>query len=576
MSELSHPVVDPAWVAWKDPDVVEFFNPTELLLDRHIAQNADSIALSIDGIHYTYAELLGHVNRGANALNASGLRPGERVLLFGIDSLEYVSIWLGALRLGAVPVAVADAYRAQNLRYFIEDTGARILAIDGEQLAKFNEIAAELPSSLSLVLIRPAEDSGDAETRIGQAGPPRKNVLNLLADSSDRFEPVQVHKHDVAYMFYSGGTTGTAKGIPHLAQDFHIVPERQAAVWKTTAKDVTHATSKKFFSHGIWPGLLIPLYTGGRAVLTRKPPTPEHLINLIETEKPSGLITVPTVIKNLLSYVEANGRTFDFSSIKLAVTASEKIPPEIFERFHAIFGIELLDAIGNSEVTYSWLCNTPSNFKRGSLGRPTYGVTIKLVGRDGQTITNPNTAGEAYVHSVTAAPFYWRKQKQSLATFNGGWTRTGDELWFDEDGFYWFSGRANDLFKVKGLWVSPIEVEAEITSHPAVYEAAVIPHESADGLTESRAFVVLKPGHKASEDLTAELQAKIKRNIGGYKVPQSIIYPSTLPRTTLMKIDRRALRDLKVGQGTDHAASPPVSVEAAAKRAQALDTPSSQ
>lgn len=546
MTHSIHPVVDSAWADWRDPVVSDFFNPTTLLLDRHIETASDRVALSIDGIHYSYADLLGHVNRAANALSATGLRAGERVLLFGIDSLEYISIWLGALRLGAVPVAVADAYRAANLRYFIEDTGARILAIDGEQLGKFNEISADLPSSLNLVLIRPVDSGQEPDIRAGQAGPLRKNILKLLAESSDKFEPVPVHKHDIAYMFYSGGTTGPAKGIPHLAQDFHIVPERQAAVWKTTANDVTHATSKKFFSHGIWPGLLIPLYTGGRAVLTRKPPTPEHLIHLIETERPTGLVTVPTVIKNLLSYVEASDRKFDFSSVKLAVTASEKIPPEIFERFRAVFGIELLDAIGNSEVTYSWLCNTPTAFKRGSLGKPTYGVTIKLVGRDGETITTPNTAGEAYVRSVTAAPFYWRKQEKSLATFNGGWTRTGDELWFDEDGFYWFSGRANDLFKVKGLWVSPIEVEAEITSHPAVYEAAVIPHENADGLTEPKAYVVLKSSHQATEDLTVELQERVRRNIGGYKVPQSIVYAATLPRTTLMKIDRRALRDLSV------------------------------
>lgn len=544
MNKIIHSVADPEWLDWNDPRVDDFLNPTTLLLDRHLNDSSDRIALSVDGTHYTYTELLAHVNRAANALVASGLRAGERVLLFGIDSLEYVSVWLGALRLGAIPVAVADAYRAANLRYFIEDTGARILFIDGEQLAKYDEIAADLPESLSLILIRPANGDGETGVRVGLAGPPRKDVSALLSNSSTGFSPVLVHKHDIAYMFYSGGTTGTAKGIPHLAQDFQIVPERQAAVWKITPDDVLHATSKKFFSHGIWPGLLLPLYVGARAVISRKPPTPENLIDLIETERPTGLITVPTVVKNLLAFVETNVRKFNFSSVKLAVTASEKLPPEIFERFYAAIGVELLDAIGNSEVTYSWLCNTQESFKRGSLGKPTFGVTIKLLDRDGNTITTPNTAGEAYVHSVTTAPFYWRKQEQSLATFSGGWARTGDELWFDEDGFYWFSGRANDLFKVKGLWVSPIEVEAEITAHPSVYEAAVIPHQNTDGLTEPQAFVVLKPGHDGSDDLAAELQARVKASIGGYKVPQSIIFVASLPRTTLMKIDRRALRDI--------------------------------
>lgn len=544
MNDITHPVADSEWLNWKDPEVEDFLNPTTLLLDRHLDNASDRIALSIDGVHYTYADLLGQVNRAANALVASGLRTGERILLFGIDSLEYVSVWLGALRLGAIPVAVADAYRAANLRYFIEDTGARILFIDGEQLAKYDEIAANLPGSLELILIRPTDGLGETGIRAGLAGPPRKNILELLSSSSTSFSPVLVHKHDIAYMFYSGGTTGTAKGIPHFAHDFQIVPARQAAVWKVTPDDVFHATSKKFFSHGIWPGLLLPLYVGARAVITRKPPTPENLIHLIESERPTGLITVPTVIKNLLAFVETSSRKFNFSSVKLAVTASEKLPPEIFERFYAAVGVELLDAIGNSEVTYSWLCNAPDAFKRGSLGKPTFGVTIKLLDRDGQTITTPNTAGEAYVHSVTAAPFYWRKQEQSLATFSGGWARTGDELWFDEDGFYWFSGRANDLFKVKGLWVSPIEVEAEITAHPAVYEAAVIPHQNKDGLTEPQAFVVLRPSHDASDSLADELQRRVKANIGGYKVPQSILFVASLPRTTLMKIDRRALRDI--------------------------------
>jgi benzoate-CoA ligase len=206
------------------------------------------------------------------------------------------------------------------------------------------------------------------------------------------------------------------------------------------------------------------------------------------------------------------------------------------------------------------------------LGTPTFGVSIKLLDREGRVITTPNTAGEAYVYSTTSAPFYWRKQDQSLATFAGGWTRTGDELWFDEDGFYWFSGRANELFKVKGLWISPIEIEAELTAHPAVYEAAVVPHVNAEGLTEPRAFVVLRPGFDASDDLTVALQTGIKARIGGYKVPRSIVYTEALPRTTLMKIDRRALREhAATGAAMPPNAPSPATVDLAVRPAAQAD-----
>lgn len=534
----------PDWLAWRDPQVEERFEPTALLLDRHVAAgNGRRIALTVDGRHLTYADLLGEVEHAAAALAAVGLHRGERILIFGSDSLEFIAFWLGAVRLGAVPVVVSDAYRAENLLYFLEDTDAAVLLIDAEQADKLDAVAARLPETLRKVLVRPGEGVDGAEANTAAEAPPRIRLDTLLAEAHPRVRPARPHRHDIAYMFYSGGTTGTAKGIPHLAHDFRLIPERQGAFWSYTPDDVVHATSKKFFTHGLWPGVLIPLYWGACAVITRAPAAPGNVSTLVERERPTKLITVPTIVKNLLAHVEETGETPDFSSVRLAITASEKVPPEIFERFGRTFGVELMDSIGSSEVTYEWIANRPQEFRRGSLGKPVFGFELRLVDRDGAPVTQPHVVGEAEVRSTTGALFYWRKLEKSLETFRGGWARTGDELYYDEDGFFWFAGRSNDVFKVKGLWVSPVEIEAVLTAHEAVYEAAVVPVSDSDGLTQVSAHVVLRPGRTAEGALEVELRERVRAALGGYKVPRFITFAERLPRTTLLKIDRRTLRE---------------------------------
>jgi benzoate-CoA ligase len=475
----------------------------------------------------------------ANGLDALGLRRGERLLLFGTNSFEYLSTWLGAIRAGIVPIVVSDLYKTASLLYFLRDTAAQALFIDDEQLAKLSEIAADLPTDLTQVIVR--RDAGKAGP-INGAGRRVADYPSLTEGRADRFEPVPRHRHDVTYMFYSGGTTGAAKGITHLAHDFVIIPERQGAFWEYSSQDVVHATSKAYFTHGLWPGILIPLYWGATSVISRPPPAPETVFRIVERNRVSKLITVPTLIKNMIAHVDAGGDKPDLSSVAMVASASEKMPPEVFERFDALFGLEILDSIGSSEVTYEWIANRPKDFKRGSLGKPVFGVDVKLVDDDGNEITQPNVSGECWVKSRTACFFYWRKYDKSRDTFIGPWTRTGDTLLFDEEGFFWFTGRSDDIFKVRGLWVSPIDVEAAITGHPAVLEAAVIPAENADGLTVPKAFVVLRQGRAGSESLIVDLEARVGA-IGGYKVPERIVFVDSLPRTTLLKIDRRALRN---------------------------------
>lgn len=534
-------IYGPDWHAHRDPEVPEYLFPLEGLIDGHLAEgNGDRIAILSDEGAITHTDLAARVARASAALAAVGAQAGERMLIFGTDSLDYICAWLGAVRMGVVPAVVSDLYKTSDLQYFLDDTAAATLFIDAEQVSKLDALGADVPPTLARVIVRDA-GAGVAAAPDGQ--PARHGLSGLMAAADPAAAaPWRWHANDICYMFYSGGTTGKAKGITHLAHDFVIVPARHGPFWDYTAEDVVYASSRKYFTHGIWPGLLIPLAHGARIVLDRRGPAPEVVLDLLERHRVTKFITVPTILKNILRHAREMAVLPDLSSVGLVISASEKIAPELFANFKATFGLEILDSIGSSEVTYEWIANRPAEFKRGSLGKPVFGFEIRLVDPEGRDVTEPNVSGEAWVKSRTACFFYWRKYDKSRETFVGPWTRTGDNLCFDEDGFFWFVGRDNDVFKVKGLWLSPIEIEAAITAHPDVLEAAVVGVDGADGLTEAWAYVVLDRARPDRDTLSEELRAAV-RPLGGYKVPAQIRYVEALPRTTLMKINRRALRE---------------------------------
>jgi benzoate-CoA ligase family protein len=525
------------WRAYADPAMPETIAPTALLIDRHLGTPVEhKTALLVDGVPVNYRELAERVAAVSSGLAEQGVVREDRILLFGTDSLDYATMWFGAVRIGTIPAVVSDLYKASDLLYFLRDTAARFLFIDAEQQPKLAEIAADLPSSLETVFVRGGEAS--LPTLAGRRVIPFDAIV---ASGAPAVDLCPRHPNDVAYMFFSGGTTGTAKGITHLAHDFLLVPNRHGPFWEYRESDVVFATSKKYFTHGLWPGLLIPLYFGATAVLVRRPPVPEVVLETLAKAQVTKLITVPTVLKNMLEHVRLSGVKPDYPALEFVASASEKIPPEIFARFHEQFGVEIFDSIGSSEITYEWIANRPKEFRRGSLGKPIFGYEVRLVASDRGDVTEPNVPGEAWIKSKTACFFYWRKYDKSRETFIGEWTRTGDNLYFDEDGFFWFSGRDNDMFKVKGLWVTPIEIEAALTAHPAVREAAVVSCADAEGFTKPLAYVVLRAGFSPGEALIAQLGAAV-RPLGGYKVPERYEFIDELPRTTLLKIDRRALR----------------------------------
>lgn len=527
------------WYAWRDPGVPEYLTPVSYLLDRHAGgAAAEKTALITDTGSYTYRELLDCVEQMAAGLAAMRIGRGARLLMAGTDSLEFIAVWLACVRAGVVPVVVPDAVKAPQLGYYLRDCEPSAVYADAAQLPKLGSLSGELAWAPEVLLVRGAAGalpgwlSGAAVAAVGELLEQRRPVP----------APAELHANDIAYMLYSGSTTGPAKGVTHLAHDFLLVPERQGAFWEYTAGDVVHATSKKYFTHGLWPGVLIPLYWGATSVISGQPPSGANVARIVESHRPTKLITVPTTVKAILRHVDQAGEAPDFSSVGLVVTASEPVPTEIAVRFSKLFGLELMDSIGSSEVTYEWIANRQRDHRRGTLGRPVFGYEVKLVAADGQEVTGPGAEGEAWVKSRTACLYYWRKFDATRATFIGPWTRTGDVLKLTDDGFFQFVGRRDDLFKVSGMWVSPAEVERAVATHPGVHEVAVAGVPAADGLTRPRAFVVLRDGWTPSAEMTADLRARV-REIGGYKVPDEVVYLTELPRTPLMKINRRALRE---------------------------------
>ena len=382
------------WCAWRDPDVPDWIDPIGVLLGRNAeAAKNSKPAIVADGRPVSYAELVSLIGQYSAGLSAIGLQPEVRMLLFGTDSLDYVVTWLASVQLGAIPVVVSDLYKQRELLYFLIDTGAQVLFIDGEQLPKLIEISAELPATLKTIVVR-----GDVPHDFAR-NYPHQSVVALktaLSAGTTPGKPYIRHANDVAYMFYSGGTTGTAKGITHLAHDFVLIPERHGRFWEYTSDDVAFATSKKYFTHGLWPGVLVPLYWGATLVLDRRPPTPEVVLATLRDQRVTKLITVPTVLKNVIEHLTQTKEPAKFPALNFVVSASEKMPPEMFERFYKLTGVELFDSIGSSEITYEWIANRQKAFKRGSLGKPVFGYEVRLVDDAGRDVTEPDTPGEAW------------------------------------------------------------------------------------------------------------------------------------------------------------------------------------
>ncbi len=501
-----------------------------LLLDRNLeAGRGDKVAIWCQDEATTYGRLMGLASQGGRALTELGVRREERVLVVLDDTPAFPATFLGAIRIGAVPVPVNPLYKASDYSYFATDSYAGVVVTGEALLDKVTEAMADLPEA--------------SRPRIVLAG-----ELLAGAQAGDVLAPVATHEDDMAFWLYSSGSTGRPKGVVHRQCDVAFTCETFGAhVLRLAEDDVTYSTSKLFHAYGLGNGISFPYWVGATTVLTPGRPVPDAVFGAIDRHQPSAFFSVPTVYNMLLNSEGAAGR--DLSSVRTCVSAAEPLPPEFLSRWQKTYGLTILDGIGSTEMLHIYCCNTPEAVRPGSSGKAVPGYELEVRAEDGRPVAR-GEVGELFVKGDSALAGYWHHRDRTRRTLRGEWFSTGDRYLEDDDGYFHFEGRADDMMKVGGLWVSPIEMENVLLEHELVLEAAVVGIE-VDGLTRIRAHVVCRPGVTPGDALVAELQELCKGRLQRYQYPHIVQFTDDLPKTVTGKIQRFALRALSPPAGQE-------------------------
>ena len=505
------------------------FNVAEHFVDRNVTEGRGaSTAFLYADRTLTYADVQDLVNRAGNALLDLGVGLEDRVLMICLDAPEFVGTFWGAIKIGAVPIPVNTLMRSADYLYFLNDSRARVAVVSGPLLAEAAPALGEA-RYLEHVLIAggPAGRFMSWEDRLFQAS------ARLAAAPTSRDEP--------AFWLYSSGSTGSPKGVVHLHHDMYVCAETYAKqVLGLRATDRVLSAAKLFFAYGLGNAGYFPMAVGAQSVLYPLRPQPESMFEQIARYRPTLFFGVPTLYAAMLAVKEAE-RRFDTSSLRLCVSAGEALPDELYARWRERFGVELIDGIGTTEILHIFLSNRPGAARPGSSGLPVPGYEAIVVDDEGRPVP-PGEIGNLRVKGDSIMAYYWNKHEKTKETLFGPWIQTGDKYIQDKDGYFWFCGRADDMLKVGGIWVSPVEVEATLVRHAAVLEAAVVGKEDTDRLVKPKAFVVLKEPWKAGDALAGELKAFVKDKIAPYKYPRWIEFVGELPKTATGKIQRFKLR----------------------------------
>jgi benzoate-CoA ligase len=514
------------------PPPPERFNFAAHLLALN-AGRAGKTAFVDDHGRISYGELEQRVRRCAAALRASGLKREERVLLLMLDGLDWPVAFLGALYAGLVPVAVNTLLPADDVAYMLEHSRAQAALVSGALLPTLNAALVKSDHEVQKVVVsQPLAPLHPAEIE-----------FRAFADGHAPLEkPAPTGRDDPAFWLYSSGSTGRPKGTVHSHANPYWTAELYGrAVLGLREDDVCFSAAKLFFAYGLGNALTFPLSVGATVLLMAERPTPDASFRRWRGEvggvKPTVFFGAPTGYAGMLASPTLPAR--EDTALRLASSAGEALPADIGHRFKARFGVDIVDGIGSTEMLHIFISNKPGDCRYGTTGWPVPGYQVQLRGDDGGPVQD-GEPGDLYTHGPSAAMMYWGNAAKTRETFQGGWTKSGDKYIRNADGTYTYGGRSDDMLKVSGIYVSPFEVEATLVQHPAVLEAAVIGVPDAEGLTKTKAFVVLKPGGEASE---AELKAFVKDKLAPYKYPRLIEFVPELPKTATGKIQRFKLRE---------------------------------
>ena len=484
----------------------------------------------------TCGQLHEGTNRVGNALKKLGVEPEQRVMLLMLESLAFPICFWGAIRIGAVAVPVNTLLMSRDYLYFLNDCRAKVLIVDAALWPLIEPIADQLKFQRHIVI-----SNGTA--------PGRPSLDELIAEESTELEVEMMSTDDPAFWLYTSGSTGPPKASVHLHHDMVYCSELFGKrMLGLREDDLGFSAAKFFFAYGLGNSLYFPLAVGGSAVIEPGRPTPELIFRILAQYRPTIFYGVPTLFNAMLNLYEAwlEGRdapeiipTLDH--LRFAYSAGESLPPDLYHRWKKHFGCEILDGIGSTEMLHCFISNALDDVRPGSTGRIVPGYEWRLVDEHGVDVP-AGKVGALLVKGDSAAPYYWNKHEKSKSTMLGEWMVTGDQFHCDAEGYFWYHGRNDDMMKVSGSWVSPIEVENALLAHEAVAECAVVGEPDEAGLTKPKAYVVLKDGQEAGEALAAGLRKYVAEAIPSFKAPHWVQFVDDLPKTATGKIRRFELR----------------------------------
>ena len=485
-----------------------------------------TVLITADDARMSATELHADVCRFATGLRSLGVGREDRVVLVLDDTPAFPTSFLGAMRIGAVPVPVNFLLRSEDFGYFFDDSYAVAAVVD----------AAFLPSVLPQLESRP-----DVRLIVANGDVPdgAMGLADVLASGDGDVSPVATHPDDMAFWLYSSGSTGRPKGVVHRHADIGATCEHYAVpVTGIRDGDTVFSSTKMFHAYGLGNNLTFPLWAGATSVYLTGRPTPDRLLERVTTHRPDLLFSVPALYNAMLA--DPGFDSVDWSCVRLGISAAEALPPEVWRRFHERTGIEILDGVGSTELLHIYCSNRAGEVRPGTSGTPVDGYRVEIRDPEGN-LCDPGEPGELWVTGPSVLTAYWHQFDRTREKIRGEWFLTGDRYHADEDGYLTYEGRVDDMMKIDGLWVSPIEIENRLMEHEAVSEAAVVEIE-VDHRSRIAASVILAAGHEGDDDLTSELQQWCKAELQRYQYPHVVDYVDDFPRTATGKIQRFKLR----------------------------------